>query len=349
MTDAVEQPAKPRRFLWRALRVIGLILLWGAILLITAWTALAVCFTDLSGGRSPRRFLAIVVAIVMLATVLFIRPRRFRLAGFAVLFVLVVIWFFTRQPSNTRDWQVDVSLLPWASIDGDQVTVHNIRNFDYRSETDFTPAWYDRTFDLNKLKTADFMLCYWGSKAIAHGIVSFDFGDGQFLAVSIETRKEKGESYSAVEGFFRQYELIYVFADERDVVRLRTNHRHEDVYLYHTRVGPAEARAAFLSYVEKANALREHPTFYNALTTNCVTSIIPHARAGRPSAAPLSWELIFSGYVARRAYKNNNLDTSVPFEQLEARSRINDAAIAADDRSDFSTRIRAGLPRPATR
>ena len=280
---------------------------------------------------------------------LFVRPRRLRLPSFALIFAIVLIWFFTRQPSNTRDWQVDVSVLPWASVQGDQVSVHNIRNFDYRSEADFTPAWYDRTFDLNKLQTVDFMLVYWGSTAIAHGIVSFDFGDGQYLAVSIETRKEKTESYSTVQGFFRQYELIYVFADERDVVRLRTNFRHEDVYLYHTRVGPKEARAILLSYLEAANELRDRPAFYNALTTNCVTSIVPHARAGRAEAAPWSWKVILSGHAAQLAYANNSIDTSLPFEQLKAHSHINDAAVAAGDAPDFSTRIRLGLPRPISR
>src|SRR5262249_35223788 len=155
------------------------------------------------------------------------------------------------------NWQTDVSMLPWAQVQGDQLVLHNIRDFDYRSETDFTPRWHDETFDLSHVRSLDFALVYWGSKRIAHGIITFDFDDGRCFDVSIETRKEKGEDYSAIEGFFRQYELIYVVADERDVLRVRTNFRNEDVYLYRTRMQPAGVREVLLSYVETINSLRE--------------------------------------------------------------------------------------------
>jgi hypothetical protein len=234
----------------------------------------------------------------------------------------------------------------WADIDSNHVVIHNVRNFIYRSETDYTPRWEDRSYDLGRIRSFDLILVYWGSKAIAHGIVSFGFDDGQYLACSIETRKEKSESYSTVQGFFRQYELIYIFADERDVLRLRTNYRNEDVFLYRTRVSPPQARAIFLSYLQQANALRSHPEWYNALTSNCATGVVPHARAGHP-AAHLSWEVLLSGYAARQAYRGGNLDDSIPFEQLESLSHINAAAIEAGEGDDFSQRIRKGLPVPA--
>jgi hypothetical protein len=249
------------------------------------------------------------------------------------------------SPSNDRDWLPEVARLASADVEGNRVVVHNVRNFDYRSETDFTPTWEDRSYDLDHLKSVDLILVYWGSKAIAHAIVSFGFDDGQYLAVSIETRKERGESYSAVQGFFRQYELVYVFADERDALRLRTNFRNEDVYLYHTRISPENTRRIFLSYLARANALRQDPEWYNALTTNCVTSVIPHARAGG-APAPWSMDILLSGHAARQAYRNGNLDDSLPFEQLESRSRVNDAALAAGNASDFSRQIRIGLPVP---
>ena len=141
---------------------------------------------------------------------------------FALLFLAVLVWFFSLKPSNDRDWMPDVAKVAWVQVDGDRLTVHNIRNFEYRSETDFTPRWEDRTYDLSRLRSFDFMLVYWGSPSIAHAMVSFGFDDGQYLAVSIETRKEKPKSYSTVQGFFRQYELIFIFADERDVIGLRT-------------------------------------------------------------------------------------------------------------------------------
>jgi hypothetical protein len=335
----------------RVLRVIGWITLSFVCSVLTLWSVLAVFYTDLSGGASPRYVWAALAAIGLVACLLFVRPRKFRLVAFAAVFLLVVVWFVARRPSNAREWLPDVQRLARIEIDGDRAVVHDVRNFDYRSETDFTPAWEDRTYDLSTLKTADYILSYWGSKAIAHGIVSFEFTDGQHLAVSIETRKETGEAYSAVQGFFRQYELIYIFADERDLLRLRTNYRNEDVYVYRTRIGPAAARKIFMSYADAANQLYESPEFYNALTSNCVTSIIPHARAGDPNttARSFSWEILLPGYSARRAYRNGNIDTSMPFEEVEARSHINRAALAVDRDPDFSSKIRIGLPHPPTR
>ena len=348
--EPVETPAPPppRRVWRRVLRVVGWIALGIVCFGLTAWSVLAVFFTDLSGGASPRYIAAALTAIILIACLFFFRPARYRLVAFAAGFLLVVVWFFSRQPSNTRDWQPDVDRVARIDINGDRVVVHNVRNFDYRSETDFTPAWEDRTYDLSTLKTADYILSYWGSRTIAHGIVSFEFSDGEHLAVSIETRKETSEAYSAVQGFFRQYELIYIFADERDVLRLRTNYRKEDVYVYRTRVGPDAARRIFMSYADTANQLHDHPEFYNALTGNCVTGIIPHARAGNPdtTARAWSWDILLPGNSARRAYRNGNIDTSMPFEEVEARSHVNLAALAADRDPNFSNKIRVGLPQP---
>ena len=342
-TTAV-QSAPRRGLLRRLLWGLGLCLLGLLITVLMLWAVLAILLADTHSG--PRRILAVMFVMVALAVALFVRPRRRLLLSFAILFAAVLGWFFLLRPSNSRDWAPEVAQLPWASIDGERLIVHNVRNFDYRSETDFSPNWTDRSYDLSKLKTADFMLVYWGSKAIAHAMVSFGFDDGQHLAISIETRRERSESYSALEGFFRQYELYYVFADERDVIRLRTNYRKEDVYLYRTTLTPGEARDVLLSYIRRANSLKDRPDFYNALTSNCATNVVEHAQDGKlPSK--LSWEILLSGYAARQAYRNGRVDTSMPFEQLEARSRINDAALAADKDPDFSRAIRAGLPTPA--
>ncbi len=150
---------------------------------------------------------------------------RWRAVGvFAVAVVLVLLVWRTATPSNSRNWQPEVAVLPYATIDGDRVTVHNIRNFDYRSETDFTPAYYDRTFDLRKLDRVDLGAVYWIGPAIAHLFLTFGFGD-EHLAISIEARKERDEAYRHRAGFFQQYELVYVVGDERDIIRLRTNYR----------------------------------------------------------------------------------------------------------------------------
>jgi hypothetical protein len=189
----------------------------------------------------------------------------------------------------------------------------------------------------------DLILCYWGSPDVAHVISSFGFDDGRYLAASIEVRRENGEPQSSLRSLFREYELIYVFGDERDLLRLRTNIRKEDLYLYRTRLSPAQARAVLLSYLDRANALATRPEWYNTLTTNCATGALPHARA---AGAPGQWSLdiFLSGRAARQAYANRLIDTSLPFDELERRSLINAAALAADNAPDFSQRIRSGLP-----
>ena len=228
------------------------------------------------------------------------------------------------------------------------MTITNVRNFRYRSETDFDERWEERHLDLARLDGLDMFFSHWGSPLIAHTIMSWAFDDGQHLAVSIETRKEKGEVYSAFAGFFRQYELIYVAADEADVVKLRTNYRGEEVYVYRLQVPRERARALLLDYLEAMNELARQPAWYNALTTNCTTTIrqrVMHA-GGSP---PLSWKLLANGYLPELLYERGTLDTRLPFAELEAASHINARARATRDGDDFSAAIRVGLPmEPAT-
>ena len=196
------------------------------------------------------------------------------------MFVVVVAAWLAIPPSNTRDWQPDVATLAFADIHGDRVIVHNVRNAEYRTETDYTVRLEDRALDLSQLRSLDVFLVHWGSRLIAHTIMSWGFEGDRYLAISIETRKEKGEQYSALRGFFRQYELVFVVADERDVVRLRTNVRGEDVHVYRLDVPPEDARRLLLRYLQEINQLREHPEWYNALTDNCTTAIQRLAMTG---------------------------------------------------------------------
>jgi uncharacterized protein DUF4105 len=257
---------------------------------------------------------------------------------------LVLIAWSSPTPSNDRDWQPEVAVLPHATIKGDLVTVHNIRNFDYRTETDFTPAYYDRTFDLRRLDRVDLVAVYWMGPAIAHIFLSFGFGDAH---LSIEVRKTRSKEYSTVAGFFRQYELIYVVADERGVVRVRTNYRKsppEDVYMFRAVGAPIEiGRRIFLDYIRDINELKERPRFYNTLTTNCTTMIFAHATVN-PRHIPLSWKILLSGYLPEYAYEQGRIDRSLPFAELKRRAHVNAAAQAADKAPDFSQRIRAGMP-----
>jgi hypothetical protein len=335
-----------RGFLTGSARWVGALI----VLAITGWGALALALVGPRGDKG-RLVLAALYGMAGLAAVVALvlhRGVRFALPVFAVALLAIGLWWSGLRPSNERDWQPEVARLAYATIDGDLVTVHNIRNFDYRTETDFTPAYYVRTYDLNKLDSADLVAVYWMGPAIAHLFLSFGFGDDH-LAVSIEARKEKGEGYSSAKGFFRQYELYYVVADERDVIRVRTNYRRdppEDVYVYPLR-GPREnIRRLFLEYVRKMNGLREQPEFYNTLTTNCTTAILMNTRVN-PGSLPFSWKVLLSGYTPAYVYEAGRMDQSLPFEELKRRSLVNAAAQAADQAPDFSRRIRAALPRPS--
>jgi uncharacterized protein DUF4105 len=327
------------------------VLAWSAAALVVlgagAWGTLALHYSDLSPGwlREALVVLNGLLGLIALASIGAGRRRRLLLSLFAVAFVGLLLYWRTITPRNDRDWAPEVARLPFATIAGDLVTLHDIRNFDYRAETDFTPAYYDRTFDLRRLDAVDLVASYWMGPAIAHVFVSFAFGDDH-VAVSIEARKERGEGYSSVQGFFKRYELIYVVGDERDLVRVRTNYRRdppEDVYLYRVRGSAKNRRRLFLEYVRAINALRDEPRFYDTLTTNCTTTILLHTRVN-PGHLPLSWKVLLSGHAAEYAWEQGRLDTSLPFAELERRSRINDAARAADQAPDFSRRIREGRP-----
>ena len=298
---------------------------------------------DGPASRPLAALLAAAYALAELALLIMVQPRRRAYAAVLALFAVLLGWWLSLEPSNSRDWQPDVARLPTAEIQGDVITIHNVRNFDYRSETNYTERWETRRYDLSKLRGMDLFVIYWGSPNIAHTILSWDFGDGQHLAVSIETRKEKGESYSAVRGFFRQYELYYVVADERDVVKLRTNYRHENVYLYRLRTPPARARAILLDYLNGINRLARHPKWYNALTHNCTTTIRLHV-AGVVPGIPHDWRWLANGHMDELLYEMGVVNRDYPFAVLKKLSYINPKAQAVPPEGDFSGLIRQGLP-----
>lgn len=309
------------------------------------WGTLALYYSDLPGrmGLAAGFGLGTLLAFLLL-------PNRWRtLIGFGLAFALVLAWWLSIAPSHERDWQAEVAVLPHAEFDGDLVTLRNVRNFHYRTEQDFEARYDDRTFDLRELDAVDLIAVYWAGDAIAHIMVSFGFG-GEHVAFSIETRKEVGEAYSSLAGFFKQYELITVVGDERDLIGVRTNHRRpeEQVYLYRTRARPEDARRLFLEYVDKINQLKAQPEFYNTLTTNCTTDVWFLVRA-LSDRFPLDWRVLLSGYFPEYAYDLGSLDTRLPFPELKRQSLVNDKAHGADADPAFSQRIREDLPRPPPR
>ena len=334
----------------RACRIAGGLLLGLVLAAMTGWGMLALYYSDLASA-DVRTALAAGFGLFGLATLAGFVVRRWRrraVVGFLVGFVLLLAWWSRIEPSNDRDWKPEVAVLPYATIDGDLVTVHNVRNFDYRTEMDSTPRYYDRTYDLRRLDSVDLIASYWAGEAIAHIFLSFGFAGKDYLAISIERRDERGEEYSTIRGLFKQYELFYNVSDERDVIRVRTNYRKdppEDVYLYRSH-GPLEnGRRLFLQYMGKINSLRARPEFYNTLTTNCTINIWMHTWVN-PGHLRWSWKILLSGYVPEYLYEMGRLDTSLPFAELKQQSRINARARAADKAADFSQWIRQGLPMP---
>ncbi len=322
----------------------GFVLLGLLTLFTSGWGALALYYSGPQDTFLKYSLVGIfaVVAVAALFALGYGRWRWRTLAAYFALFTAVVIWWRGIEPSNQREWQTDVALLAYATIDGDMVTVHNIRNFNYRSEFDYTPAYYDKTFDLRKLEGVDLIAVYWMGPAIAHTFLSFSFSDGTHLPISIETRKEKSESYSTIAGFFKQYELYYVVADERDVIRLRTNYRHdptEDVYIYRMQGQAENVRRVFLKYISQLNELKTHPQFYNTITSNCTTDIWYNTQ-GDENRLPFSWKILASGYVPSYLYEEKRIDTSIPFAELEQRVHVNARAHAANDAPNFSQLIR---------
>jgi hypothetical protein len=327
-------------------RMLGVVLIGLMVVGATVWGALALWFT-LPAAEGIRVALALGFAALGaggLLTALLRRRLIVPLLTFAGALVALLAWWSTLGASNDRVWQSDVAVLPSAEIEGDIVTLRNIRSFSYRSATDYTPHWYDKTFDLRRLDTLDLIAVYWMGDAIAHTILSFGFGDEQ-IAISIEARKEQDEGYSAFAGFFRRYELYYVVADESDLIGLRTSYRDppEDVYLYRTKAPPENVRRLFLQYLAKINELNDRPEFYNTATTNCTTNIVVHIQAIVPEV-PLSWKMLLSGYFPELVYERGSLDQSLPFDALRQQSHINERARAADGADDFSRRIRENLP-----
>src|SRR4051794_32924525 len=313
-----------------------------AILLVplTLWACAALYFDfPINGLLAAVVYLCLIVGILAL-----IRPFRKAVGVGVVCFAIVCGWWFSLRPSNNRDWQPDVAATAWADIEGDRVTIHNVRNSIYRTETDYTPRWETRVVDLSSIRGADIFITYWGSPWIAHPIVSFPYGNNEYLAFSIEVRKEVGEGYSAIRGFFRQFELIYIVSDERDVVRLRTNYRQgEEVYAFRLRAGPETVRAFFIEYIRSVNRLRERAEWYNALTTNCTTDIRRMAvLAAGPDAQPWDWRILLNGRMDEMLYRRGRLVGSLPLAELKQRAHINAVARVYDQAPDFSQRIRSG-------
>jgi len=328
------------------LTVMGLVLLGLSELSFGAYASLALLNHPNIASTALRRLLGGAFALLLATTLVALSLPAWRWgaqAAFLVAALLFLVAWARVEPSDDREWMSDVARTARATITETTITFHNVRNFDYHSPTEFDEAWDERTYRLDRLAGVDLFSSHWMGPAVAHVFVSFDFGVDGRIAISVEVRRERGETFSWLRGLFRHFELAFVVADERDVVRLRTNHRKrqpEQVYRYRLTGTPEMARHFLLAYARRINAAVERPEFYNTLTTNCTNTVWELAEMN-PGRVPFSWKLMISGYAAEYLYDQGRLDSSVPFAELTRLGHVNARAQAADRAPDFSERVRA--------
>jgi len=246
------------------------------------------------------------------------------------------------RPRTDRDWSTDQAVQPEIAINSDLVSIKNVRDFEYRTADDYMPHYYDQTYDLSKISTVDYMVePFSENPGAAHTLLTFGFEDGKHVAISVEIRKEKGEHFSPVKGLLRQYELMYVIADEHDVIGLRTNYRHDQVFLYPIRADKAQVRALFLDMLSRADKLQHNPEFYNTLTSTCTTNIVHHVNTLVPNRVPFDLRILFPGYSDRFAYELGLINTDLSFEEARTKFNINERAEQYADSLKFSEMIRS--------
>jgi len=323
------------RWLLKTLRFLGK----AALVL---WPAFALYWSNLPWAWA-RTLLAL--AFFAFGVWVFWWARRFKMyLVFAGLFLVVAVWFILIPPRQDRHWRPEVAKLSRAYIDGDNIRITNVRNFEYRGPDDFTVRYEDREVQLSHLTGVEFFVSYWMPGPVAHTFLSFNFDNAKPISVSIETRPEVGEGFDPLASMFKQFELIYVVGDERDIVGVRTDHRHEDVFMYHIRMTPEQAQQLFLIYLKRINELAERPEFYHLLSDNCTLNIIRYARqVGKPDYFDIRFWL--NGFSDRGLYRAGYLASYLPFRELRRRSWINPAAREAGGAPDFYQRIRDAVPR----
>jgi hypothetical protein len=342
MTSTPTDPPKdrPPRF-FRPLRWLLAALGFLCRFVLLAWGSLAINYSNLpwAGVR-----IALAVAFFGFGIwALWFASRRRGFVIFAGVYLALLVWWSTIRPSNDRPWRKEVAVLPRAIIDGDHIRITGYRNFKFRSRDDFDIHYEEREYDLSHLQSVDFYVSYWKIGPVGHTFVSFNFDNAEPLSISIETRPEVGEGFDPLASLFKQFELIYVVGDERDLVGLRVLHRDEDVFLYRLRMTPEASRQFLLTYLERVNQLADKPEWYHLLSNSCTINIVRYANAaGR--VGRLDFRHVLNGFVDRYLYLARRIDSNLPFEELRRRSWINDDVKAADGAPDFPKRIRESLP-----
>jgi len=340
-STSLSERAPRRGFFSRLWRGMGGVFGFLGRALLIIWATLAIYYSNLPW---PNLRLALAIAFATFAVWGFWLSRRRRTPVLVfVVFLAVVAWWLTIMPSHDRDWRQEVAVMPRALIDGDRVRITGVRDFDYRSRNDFTVRYKEREIDISHLTALDFFVSYWSEGPIGHTFLSFIFDNAPPLSISIETRPEVGEGFDPIASMFKQFELIYVVGEERDIVGVRTNHRRETVYLYRLNTETEKIRELLRVYLERINDLADRAEWYHLLSNSCTINIIRYVNAaGRKGGFDIRH--LLNGWIDRYLYHSGRIDTELPFDELRYRSLINPAAEAADGAPDFSERIRASVP-----
>lgn len=274
-------------------------------------------------------------------------PKSKKLKILLTLIITIAIftfWQLVKQPATTGDWQTQLAIPSVATIDGNSVTIKNVRNFRYGpAESDMHPAYYDQTYDLTKLKKVWYVTePFNGQEYAAHTFVSFEFEDEKFVSITIEARKTKDQQYSSIKGLFRTYPLIYIAADERDVIMLRANLRKDKVYLYPIKTTKENGQKLFLDMLKEMNKLPKQPSWYHTLFANCTSRIATHVNHITPGRISwLSWQLWATGSADELALKKGLLDTDLNLEEARNKFYITDKSQKIGDTESYSKLLRA--------
>jgi hypothetical protein len=302
----------------------------------TVWVALAVYYHV---RRPWLRIIALIAPMIFVGGALTTLPLYpWALPVWFVWVGTATTWWFSLRPRMDRNWEIGMEILPQAEIQDERLHVRNFRSFSYSKSGDQIPHFEERVFDLTELQSIDYFLSHWAGPWMAHTLVSFGFSDGKFLCVSVEARRQRWQTYSPLRGLFRCYELMFVFGDERDIVRLRTNVRREQVYMYRLRMPPENVRRLLLDYVTRLGRLAEKPEWYNSIFSNCTTNLFYNRRAKVPAC--LRHKILLNGLSAHALYQLGFIENRLPFAELQSRCAVRERAIAAGDREDFSQKIR---------
>jgi hypothetical protein len=302
------------------------------------WTAGAIYY-DLCGGNKWGRALASCWVLGLLSLFAFWQPLWKPCFVFWGAVAIFLTWWLKQKPSHDRDWDPAVAVLPRAVRKRDEVTIENVRNFEYRSLDDFTPRYESRTYRLANLKGVDAIFFNWGSAVMSHPVLVFDFGPDGRVCMSIEVRYRRGQDYLILRSLYHFYELIFLVTDERDAILRRTKYGpSQEAHLYRLATTPEELRATFLDYIDAINALYQTPRWYHGLCTNCTTAFyrLPSSRRR------CDWRVLANAQLDRALYATGRLDRTLAFAELRRAAYLNDIANAAPEEG-FGDHVRHEL------